>query len=677
MHLKLTYFFAWVAATSFVILAIVGVCWESFTLTDSTGGTRQARWAQRAVNSGPLEIASLGNSRAFLAQKILQHILNHTVTIDGVSIVPPCRTTRTLTESTSSLLLLTALTKADNSTFHNHNSLWNYLHGIVVGSPSGFLPRYTYPVEPDTEEDLFVGRLPNWPLFVKTNPCEKNNTQCWLGSGRVSALPFHGTVLLELLLQLQRRPQEGLPALSQHELHQLGYYWERIYENHAYLHTVVMRGCSNFTTTPCYNILHPWESLLEKSSSPLWKVALQPTIDRMTASNWTPAYDIPEEIQESHGYDDKIYKGMLFLNECLVNATEGLSEADDIKRESVLLERCQFAMLDVGYASALAQADRDLRTVGMWLSAQNVAVDGVSSLSWPLLLSRLQKWVKQNDYVMEILWQPSEHSFQSQYAIPSPPGIVASPYPTMSYARDATANNLMVFWQDWDGRARDNLPNSGMDQNVKEMAWQLLSHRGEKSFDCEDSYPLWSAGCSSASPEIDPRYNYFVGLGMSRNWETYAPFGQYLTNATIKLICSGNSNQDESSIESTCSWNMTRFQEVYAGTNYSLHLDECGTTSISTASILAHLLWDDFDFTSESPLPPIRNSWVITLITAELMIAFAVGLTCVLLSLNIVRRENHEINLFRDDLTQVDPLIQESERTDVEDDDGDDIMSSS
>ena len=660
-----------------MILVTVGVCLVFLGLKDSASRSHQARRTKGALKSGPLEMAPLRNSRAFLAQKTLQHILNHTVTIDGVSIVPPCRTTRTLTESTSSLLLLTALTKAENSTFHNHNSLWSYLHGIVVGSPRGFLPRFTYPVEPDAQEDLFVGRLPNWPLFLKQNPCEKNKTQCWLGSGRVSALPFHGTVLLELLLQLQRRPHEGLAALSQHELHQLGYYWERIYENHEYLHTVVMRGCNNFTTVPCYNILHPWESLLEKSSSPSRKVALLPTVDRMTASNWTPAFDIPEEIKESHGYDDEIYKGMLFLNECLVNVTEGLSEADDIKRESTLLEICQFAMLDVGYASVLAQADRDLRTVGMWLSAQNVVADGLSSLSWPLLLSRLQKWIKQNDYVMETLWQPSQQSFQSQYAIPSPPSIVESPYLTMTYIRDATANNLMVFWQDWDGRARDNLPDSGMEQNVKKMAWQLLSHSGEKSFDCDDSYPLWSSGCRSASPEIDTRYNYFVALGMSRNRESYSPFGQYLTNATIKLICSGNSKQDESPIESTCAWNMTRFQEVYAGTDYSLHLDECGTTSVATASILAHLLWDDFDFTSESPLPPIRNSWVITLITAELMIAFAVGLTCVLLSLNIVRRENNEINLFRDDLTHAEPLIHESERTYGEGDGGDDIMSSS
>jgi hypothetical protein len=578
---------------------------------------------------------------------------------------------------------VTALTKAENSTFH---SLWSYFQGIVVGSPNGYLPRYTYPVTPDAQEDYFTGRLPNWSLFVKGNSCPKNETQCWLGSGRISALPFHGTVLLELLLQLQRRPRdEGSDAITQHELHQLRYFWGRIYESHEYLHDVVMRGCSNFTAVPCYNILHPWESLLEKSSSPSWKVAMQPTLDRMTTSNWTLAFDIPEEIRESHGYDDAIFKGMLFLNECLVNETERMNPEnkrglaigmDDIKLENQLLEVCQFAMLDVGYASALAQADRDLRTVGMWLSAQNGVANGVSSISWASMMARLEKWNRQNDYVMEMLWHSTQNSFQSQYAIPSP-NITKWPYPTMDYIRDPTANNLMVFWQAWDDRARDHLPNSGMDQNVKEMALQLLSHSGETSFDCDNSYPLWSTGCSGTSPEIDPRYNYFVGLGLSRNKDTYAPFGQYLTNATIKLICNGNSNQDDASVESSCAWNLTNFQEAYAGTNYSMHLDECGTTSIATASILAHLLWDDFDFTSESPLPPIRNSWVITLITAELMIAFAVGLTCVLLSLSIVRRENIETSIFREDATTFDPLIQVSESRNDVDGIGDDIMSSS
>jgi hypothetical protein len=168
------------------------------------------------------------------------------------------------------------------------------------------------------------------------------------------------------------------------------------------------------------------------------------------------------------------------------------------------------------------------------------------------------------------------------------------------------------------------------------MALQMLRHNGKYSFDC-GSYPLWSVGCDDPTGIVDPRLNYFIGVGLFRNKDSVAAFGDYLTNATIDLICNQH-NQNESS---TCAYNATHFQEAYATLSSSaLSLDECGRTSTTTAAILYHLLVDDFDFSFETPIPPIRNSWVITLITTELMIAFAVGVSCVGLSLSLVRQEN-------------------------------------
>jgi hypothetical protein len=230
----------------------------------------------------------------------------------------------------------------------------------------------------------------------------------------------------------------------------------------------------------------------------------------------------------------------------------------------------------------------------------------------------------------------------------------------------------MIFWQDWNGQmGLQSTPRHkekmqvDMNQPLQEMAMQLLRHSGENSFDCDGSYPILSAGCTStdSSNHIDPRWNYFVGLGLSRNKDLFAPFAHYITNATIQLICSSGATENDGG---SCAWNLTRFQEAYAATSNrsaAFDLDECGATSVSTASILYHLLVGDFDFTSESPIPPIRNSWVIILITAELMIAFAVGVTCVVLSLHVVRRENQEDmdQILQDDGAAYDPLMQNVE----------------
>lgn len=697
----------WMTICLLVLVGVLVLRWRSEGRSASrtvTGITISQRWSE--PEGSPISLEAY--SRAALARRTLQLILNHTSTSTSTfAFVSPClATTGNVTESTASLLVATALTKADNTTLRSHN-LWRYFNSLFAVPTHGFIPRYSYPVDGQATTDLYVGstRIPNWALFqnnAQLSPCRRNETSCWVGSGRVSAIPFHGTILLELLLTLQRRrlPIDGnSQTISQHELHQLSQYWNQIYEYHEYLHGVVMRGCLNETAVPCYNIIHPWESLLAAPLSPSWHVALGPVLEHIVLSNWTPSFEVPPQVQSSYDYNATIYKAMLYLNECLLTQISAMDQhqypyeyqGDATLHENRLLEACQFAMLDVGYASALAQADRDLQTVGVWLSAQ----DGMTTVSssWTTRMDRFDTWHRQNEYVMNLLWHADDRTFQSRYSIPT---VNATEYafPTMRFLQTPSANNLMVFWQDWNGQMglkstsrRKGTLQTDVDvgQRLQDMAMQFLRHSGENSFDCDGSYPLWSAGCTtgsfSASNYIDPRWNYFVGLGLSRNKDLFAPFAHYITNSTIQLICSsGSADKDTHNQSWACAWNLTQFQEAYAvasNSNSSFLLDECGTTSVSTASILYHLLVDDFDFTSESPIPPIRNSWIIILITAELMIAFAVGVTCVVLSLHVVRRENHEDidqMLRDDDVAAYDPLMQNVEDFNQSSAVGDDIM---
>lgn len=623
------------------------------------------------------------NNKTLVSKMTLARILNYSATVGSntsknITYVPPCGVAEGVLESTSTLLTATAVSKADNSTLQ-HWDLWTFYDAIfttIPDSASGFIPKYLYPIKNISYPlplSPYIGetRIPNWQMFSNmSNPtkqppnCSPGDTPCWVGSGRISAIPFHATFLLKLISHLEQQEY-----FHESDVLQLQSYWDRIYKYHQYLHEVVMRGCdfsdsnSSFVKgpTPCYNIVHPWETLIDPTS-PTWDTALQPTMDHIQAINWSLPWPLPKQVEESYQYQSGTYEAMIYLTQCLTNQTTRDDDTypyqyhQDAKlMEDRILQECPFAMLDVGYASALAQADSDLLHVSFWLSAQQDLMTSrkLSVVSWNSKVTNMVKWKQQSEHVLDSLWDPQDQSYLSQYAVPS---TTSDSLPTMQFCRVPVANNFMIFWKQW-SRQQDYFPDDhpGPAPHLQEMALQLLRHSGKYSFDC-GSFPLWSRGCSSAekstsTPLVDPRLNYFVGAGLTHNQESVAAFGTYLTNSSLEMICETSAN-DETGDQ--CAANATWFQEVYEADpgSSNFHLDECGSSSTASAAILFHLLVSDYDFSYEKPIPPIRNSWVITLITAELMIAFSVGVSCVYLSLNLVRSENSRDDEEQSSLTE-------------------------
>jgi hypothetical protein len=653
-------------------IIIVAVC--SSVLVFSRGGISEKveyEYSYPQLLSSP---SRLPINATRVARLTLKNILKRSVTANGntaasISFVAPCGVAENVIESISTLLIATAVAKAEN-TEHNTTSsaslMWQFFDALFVtanpDSSSTFLPRFIYPVDMNNTSlplQHFVRntKIPNWFLFsgnrsnVLPLHCSENDSICRTGSGRISSLPFHATFLLEMFKQVEKQD-----TLHESDLDRFQSYFNYIFSYHAYLHEVVMRGCDfakNDSKIPCYNIVHPWESLMELGS-PTWDKALQPTLDHMEALNWSLNWQIPLNIQESYDFNSTTYTAMIFLTECLANqtttstSTSGHQYPYQIQNngaardfEDQLIHACPFAMLDVGYASVLAQADDDLLQIALRLSSQrNVQTRSsfqqrVQEQSWNSKISKLTRWKRQSEEVLDVLlWNPEEQSYLSRYLSPSisPPGNVGGM--KMEFCNVPVANNLMVFWRDWGNDDVDN----GHTPHLQEMALQLLRHDSKYSFDC-GPFPLWSRGCSenTTRPLIDPRLNYFVGAGLTRNQEKMAAFGDYFTNISVRLIC--NKSIDGES-DDYCANHATWFQEAYEtdASSSDFHLDECGTSSTTTAAVLYHLLIPDSD--SYRPIPPIRSSWVIILITAELMIAFTVGVTCVWLSFNLVRHEN-------------------------------------
>jgi len=169
------------------------------------------------------------------------------------------------------------------------------------------------------------------------------------------------------------------------------------------------------------------------------------------------------------------------------------------------------------------------------------------------------------------------------------------------------------------------------------MSSQLLQHSGQFSFYCGD-YPLWSiGGCEGAfqlgSPLILFLLNYRVSKGLRRNKEV--GLAHFLERSSLNLIC-GLPNSDESDLNDC--FQSQRFASAYNATSYlPVGKDECGLSSTLTAAIVVDMLIPDKAFRYESE-PPISSSSVIFLIAVELVVAFGVGVTCLILSLNLMRR---------------------------------------
>jgi hypothetical protein len=703
--------------------------WTTTTTTTTTTGMMHTL----AQDDGPMKRSP---NATHLSNMVVQSVLANQRKIQVgpntsrtyYALVPPCKIVQTkkldededvvmVVESVSQLFVATAISKADNET-RKIFDVWQFLDTLWGATPKDhddsstkpfFLPKFIYPVNKSTNfwSSASTGngspkgqrrvapryipetRLPNWSLFyppmnrsvtpldhydtVRRFFCHDNSTSvCWMGSGRISALPIHATFLLKIVSQLEQHED----PVQERDISRVQRYFERIYLYHEFLHDVVMRGCDsspnfdasranidangneNDTTVPCYNIVHPWESLMDQNS-PTWKVALQSTWDRILALNWSLSEPVPQSVVESYDFDAAIYSAMIFLTECLANQTTIQSRTSnayfphdqfdrDVLRgvEDRILQQCSFAMLDAGYASALAQADADLIQLAVWLSAHS---DHLSSAwSWNSRMVHLSAWKQQSENVIEQLWSVHAQSFLSKYATPKVssaflPGRYS--YPTMEFCKVPVANNFMIFWQkEWqDGKSLQQ-------PRLEKMVLQLLRHSGSFSFDC-GPFPLWSKGCGfkeqqPGSPLIDPKLNYFVGTGLMHKQSNVAAFGEYMRDSSIQLIC-GSRQPDNTSLSvehfnDFCANNATWLQEAYEvnPSAPAFHLDSCGSFSTATGGVLFHLLVSDHDFAPPVPFPPIRNSWVITLISMELMVAFSVGVACVGLSLGLVRREN-------------------------------------
>ncbi|KAL3782346.1 hypothetical protein ACHAW5_003863 [Stephanodiscus triporus] len=541
-------------------------------------------------------------------------------------------------ETTTTLVAARALSKLGRS-----DLAWDFLRTLFGAQGSdGFLPKFVYlnrtaAIDDDDDDDdgggggdggsttvlegagwhEFVGARPGPRLFphapkgrAPPSPIGGSDVRVW-SSNTISASPHHSTSVLDIFyLSNQTEADVGM----------LIYFHGRLQKWHDFLHDRIISNCSASTAAygprvvdpaPCLAVRHPWETEIEMTS-PLWKIALENVTKVVADAGWTPKFDVPASVKSAFDYPgDRTYNALLYLLESLSDRSEIVAGllANDERPFSL------FQMVDVGFTSALAKADRDLHEIGQILSDKHVIAQP-SRYAMDVATGRSHR----SEGMLHRMWDDDRGAFFNAILNRTFDGGAAH---SSNYTTSFTLPLGSTFDALW-----APLSNSTM---VEQMSSHLLQRSGQYSFYCGD-YPLWSlGGCdeSDKSALILFLLNYRVAKGLRHNKEV--GLAHFLESSSLNLIC-GLPNSDESDLT-----NCNKSQRLAWAFNATSELPLGGLTSTLTAAIVLDFLHPDKIFKYESG-PPISSSSVIVLIAMELVVAFGIGLTCLLLSLNLMRR---------------------------------------
>lgn len=542
-----------------------------------------------------------------------------------------------IVDTTSTLIAARALSKLGRSDIS-----WEFLRTLFSAQGNnGFLPRYVYlnrttvddegegtHIFEGAEWNEFIGEYPGPKLFPNAPKhrappppsIDESGVRIW-SSNTISASPHHSTSVVEIFY---------LSNQTDADVQMLLYFHTKLHKWHEYLHTQIIDNCTSSNTafssrtvnnmTPCLSIVHPWESEIELTS-PLWKYALDNVTKIVTEQDWKFKFEVPTSVKGKFDYPgDVTFNTLLYLLENL-----------SIYEDDVSL----FQMVDVGFTSALTKADQDLQTIDQILADKHVIAQP-SRYAMDLAAERSHR----SKGMLHRMWNDDEGSFFNAIL------KYSSNYTTS--VELPIGSNFNALWA--------LLSNSTM---LESMSSHLLESSGRYSFNC-GVYPIWSHGhCDESnnnSALINLLLNYRVSKGLRYNQE--GGLAHYLASSTLNLICD-LPNADESYLID-CTAQQSQMAWAFNATS---HQPLGRMTSTLTAAIVLDFLNPDKPFKYESG-PPISASGVIVLIAMELVAAFIVGSTCLLLSLNLMRRAKADeegdtfVQIIRDQQPEIELLMQ-------------------
>lgn len=364
---------------------------------------------------------------------------------------------------------------------------------------------------------------------------------------------------------------------SKHDLQHFLELYIRIYKYHKYI-------------MEQHDIWHPWETLWDVHS---WVEPLQEVRQQIRKAGWTVPFDIPKQVWQSYDFLPEVYGPCVYLLECKAKQQSPNETAAACPALNVS---------SVEHAAMLVQANRDLIQMRSVLEGRHMS----SLQEFPAELVTM--WLATAEERLERLWSEQHGSYlplQNNHSFVQP-----------------DASNFVGLWS--------LVPNQ---ERAYSMASQLMQHHTTDGDDATDLFAfdcganaVWSQGGCKASSTISPVLNYLIATGLHRN--DVSGMGFYISKATTDHLFPKNTT----TVDFPTAFNATTGQPVLLTT------DACGCLhSTATAAVVYNLATPSPPIVFH-PDPPIRSSGVIVLIIVEVVVAFAIGASCVLLNLRILRQ---------------------------------------
>lgn len=504
---------------------------------------------------------------------------------------------------------------------------WRIVQSVFLAQGSnGFIPRYIYFDRDNSTIDqqwIEGTEYPNYPIFgdppSEYKPVSVENDEYVVrGSGMLSASPFISSIVMDIFY---------LSNQTDNDEDNLKDMFDFLYKWHDYLHSKRLEKG--------YTLIHPWESLIQLDS-PIWDEALKDAKEAVQETNYERS-DIPNEVKTADDYPgEETYTAMLFLIDCLG------SQINDLNSDSSYNKICPFAMIDVGQMSMLYQADIDLFSMADMINDINSKTVISSSKS-----SQVNTWINNAQRQLEDLWRYDSSMYSYLPNFLDEVGAIR-------VIRTPIHDNFMPLWRGWDrfllAQNPDEEPYSGEFRDIDGgkrldyLTFQMIQGKDSKSvysFGCDSSFSLRSFGCLideeyQYTPIISPSLNYFLSRGLEVNGAIGV--GHFLRNTTLNLICGLTPNSDANNIDD-CPIDINfsnRYNSITGEARTSTNDFTCSVTSSSAAAVSYDLLFADIPFIYDEGIP-IASVWVTVLIAAELIIALVIMLSCVMLSVNLMR----------------------------------------
>eukprot|EP00545_Synedropsis_sp_CCMP1620_P000526 CAMPEP_0119025102 /NCGR_PEP_ID=MMETSP1176-20130426/33131_1 /TAXON_ID=265551 /ORGANISM="Synedropsis recta cf, Strain CCMP1620" /LENGTH=560 /DNA_ID=CAMNT_0006980561 /DNA_START=42 /DNA_END=1724 /DNA_ORIENTATION=+ len=338
---------------------------------------------------------------------------------------------------------------------------------------------------------------------------------------------------------------------------------------------------------PDHNVWHPWETLWDAHS---WVEPLGEVRRQIRKSKWRVPFDVPEQVLQSYDYIPEVYEPCIYLLECYTNSTknESTTTCPPLRIQSV------------EYAAIWVEAHRDL--IEMYRVLKDRHLDHLLPLS-EMDAEQPIEWLTGAHTQLDNMWDEEHQTF-----LPKKDENTAMIVPD--------ASNFVSLWS----------PTSNVSRVYKLTSKLMQRDDSDFAFDC-GAHAVWSQGGCSPTSTISPLLNYFIVTGLYRN--DVHGMGYYISNATTN-----NLFPEKGFVDFAVAFDATTgmpFQDY--------EMDACALRSTTTAAVVYNLATPTLPRVFY-PDPPIRSSAIIVLIIAEVVVAFAIGASCLFLNLKMVRESS-------------------------------------